>query len=159
MLKNTLLFLIALSTLQFSCEDECDYPECSISLTGTPIVVSANVSGGSGTHITPDVIDSTSITTESATVTFKVKRIGKCHVVLGHGHVWSSSNSVPTLGNDNYSDYENNVNFNDEISTVIRDLTPNTRYWVRSWIAIEIQDCSRQRVVFYNDKSTEFTTL
>lgn len=153
-------YILFLIPCLFSCDEECEFSECGTSLAnGAVITVSSNVSGGEGTQITPDIIDTSSITTESATVKFSIKKIGSCHTVIGYGHTWSSIHATPRTGTDTFSDYENNVNFNDEVTTVMRNLTSNTTYWVRSWIAIEGQACdTRKRVVFYNDKVSEFRT-
>lgn len=158
---RNLILLLLITIFLFSCpKEKCNLPDCRIRLgSGSAIVVTENVSGGQGTQITPDEIDQASITARSATVKFTVLRIGGCHKVLGHGHTWSSDNATPKIGIDNFVDYEDGVNFNDEIKTVLRNLQPNTRYWVRSWIAIEEKSCGRERIIFYNDKSLEFKTL
>lgn len=141
-------------------DDGCEVAECSISLgNGSAVTVTNNVSGGQGTQITPDIIDASSITSQSAVVKFTVLKIGRCHEVVGYGHTWSSISATPRIGIDNFIDYENNINFNDEVVTIMNGLLPNTKYWVRSWVAIEAQDCTRERVIFYNDNISEFTTL
>ncbi len=155
-------YMFFLSFLFITCcdDDDCVVPECNTSLgNGSVVTVTSNVSGGQGTQITPDIIDPTDITDQSAVVKFTVLKIGKCHEVVGYGHTWSSSNATPRVGNDEFVDYENNINFNDEVVSIINGLSSNTTYWVRSWIAIEKQDCTRERVIFYNDNISEFTTL
>lgn len=143
-------------------KDSCELPVCTTRVqNGNKLAVSVidNVSGGEGTQITPDIIDVSSITSNAAVVKFTVLKIGGCHRVLGYGHTWSSTSATPRIGVNNFIDYEDNVNFNDEVATIMRNLFPNTKYWVRSWIAIEKQDCTKERVLFYNDSISEFTTL
>lgn len=142
------------------CEEECDVPECNISLAdGAVVTVTSNVSGGGGTQITPDSIDQASVTDQSAVVSNKVLRIGQCHQVLGYGHTWSSTSATPRIGIDEFSDYEDNINFNDEVATIMSGLSSGTTYWVRSWVSIEYQNCTRERIIFYNDNISQFTTL
>lgn len=163
LVKHTLkLLLIIPFVIMASCKEEsdCVVPECGSSISsGTSISVTKNVSGGEGTQISPDSIDAASITSTSAVVKNQIKKIGQCHEVIGYGHTWSSKNASPRIGVDWFVDYQNNVNFNDEVATLMSDLTPGTKYWVRSWIAIEKQNCDRERIVFYNDDISEFTTL
>lgn len=160
--KNIALFIQLLTILiLYSCKkgNDCDVPECNVNLGGSGIVtVTSNVSGGQGTQITPDIIDLSSITQSSAIVKFKVLKIGKCHKVIGYGHTWSSTNGTPTIGTDNFIDYEDNVNFNDEVVTLITNLESNKTYWLRAWIAIEVQNCTQERIVYYNDTVSSFTT-
>lgn len=152
-----LLFVLLFS---FCRNSDCDVTKCKLSLGGeAAVTVTSNVSGGKGTQITPDIIINSSITESSAVVKFSVVRIGSCHEVVGYGHTWSSSSATPRIGLDEFIDYEVDVNFNDEIITIMNGLTPNTKYWTRSWIAIEIHDCERKRIIYYNDKISEFTTL
>lgn len=154
--------ILFLPLLVASCKDDndCDVPECSVNLSdGAVVTVTSGVSGGQGTQITPDVIDSGSITETSAVVRYTVLKIGRCHQVIGYGHTWSSTHATPRVGVDEFVDYEGGVNFNDEVVTVMNQLQPQTQYWVRSWIAIEAQDCTRERIIFYNDNISEFTTL
>lgn len=159
-LFGALLIFAFLLLTSCSKDDDCDVAECSISLgNGSVVTVTSNVSGGEGTQITPDIIDPSSITDQSAVVKFTVLKIGRCHEVVGYGHTWSAVRGTPRIGIDNFVDYENNINFNDEVVTIMNGLLPETRYWVRSWIAIEKQDCTQERVIFYNDNISEFTTL
>jgi len=163
--KKTIHLITAMLLLSFlfiTCcdDDDCVVPECNVSLgNGSVVTVTSNVSGGQGTQITPDIIDSSDITDQSAVVKFTVLKIGRCHQVVGYGHAWSSSSATPRIGIDDFVDYEDNINFNDEVVTILNGLSSNTTYWVRSWIAIEKQDCTRERVIFYNDNISEFTTL
>jgi hypothetical protein len=163
MKKLNLIYLLIFLVIPFSCKKkECDLPSCSsISSNGNKVVftVTGNVSGGNGTQIRADSIDMSSITNHSALVTFQIVKIGKCHKVLGYGHVWSSLRATPVIGDDNFADYGTTVNFGDNATTLITDLKPNTTYWVRSWIAVEKNDCNRERKVFYNDQISTFTTL
>ena len=155
------LFIISV-VINASCKEksDCVVPECGASISnGTSISVTKGVSGGGGTQISPDSIDAASITSTSAVVKNQIKKIGQCHEVIGYGHTWSSANASPRIGVDWFVDYQNNVNFNDEVVTLMSDLTPDTKYFVRSWIAIEKQNCDRERIVFYNDDISEFTTL
>ncbi len=141
----------------YSC-DECKYEECSVSISGRSVTVTANVSGSGGTQITPD--STLSISNSSAEVIFKVLRVGSCHKVLGYGHVWSSTYATPNLDNARFVDYGENVNFGDQVKTNMNNLLPSTKYYVRGWIAIEKQDCDiKEREIFYNDNISEFTTL
>lgn len=158
-----LIFPITLFALFiiFSCkkENDCDVPECSVNLGSSGVVtVTSNVSGGQGTQITPDIVDNTSITETSGTVKFTVLKVGKCHKVVGYGHTWSSVNATPAIGIDSFSDFEDNVNFNDEVVTLMNNLESKKKYWVRSWIAVEVQNCTRERIVYYNDNISSFTT-
>ena len=155
-----LMFVFSFLFLTSCNNDDCVIPECRTNLdNNTIVVVTGDVSGGEGTQITPDIIDSLSITNQSAVVKFSVLKLGRCHKVLGYGHTWSSNSGTPIIGSDNFVDYENNINFNDEVVTLMNGLSPQTKYWVRSWIAIEKQDCGLERIIFYNDKISEFTTL
>ncbi|MEM7104959.1 MAG: hypothetical protein AAF502_17615 [Bacteroidota bacterium] len=156
-----IIFIIGLLSFSTACKkNDCVIPECRITLgNGSAVTVTNNVSGGQGTQITPDIIDPSSITSSSATIKFNVHRIGVCHVVIGYGHTWSSTNGTPRIGTDDFSDYGSNVNFGDEVLTSMNNLTSNTKYWVRSWIAIEVQDCTIERIIYYNDDVSDFTTL
>jgi len=156
-----LLFSLAAVLLLFSgCPgDECNLPDCRTILNGgPPIVVTESVSGGQGTQITPDIVDTASVTANSAAVSFTILRIGGCHDLIGHGHVWSSNVATPTLGRGFSADYGDNANFNDRVITIMEDLAPGTTYYVRSFIAIENRTCDMERIIFYNDVATEFTT-
>lgn len=151
-----IVFIVLLSALfNYSC-NKCEVKECNSSVSGRQVTVTANVSGGGGTQITPDSISE--VTSQSAKVSYVVLREGGCHKILGYGHVWSAVDATPTLENGSFSDYGDNVNFNDQVKTSIIGLLPATKYYVRSWVAIEISDCDRNREVMYNDRISEFTT-
>lgn len=154
-----LVSLILLTSISCT-KDGCELPDCTVRIrNGSTITITGNVSGGEGTQITADSIDSSSITSNAAVIKFTVLKIGGCHKVMGYGHTWSSTSATPRIGTDNFVDYEDNINFNDEVSTIMRNLFPKTKYWVRSWIAIEKKDCTQERVIFYNDFISEFRTL
>lgn len=155
-----LLFIGAL--ILSSCECECKMDECRINALGKPITIYSNVSGGQGTHITPDTI--WKVLNTSATVNLTIKRIGRCHKVLGFGHVWSRQ-EVPLLDFDKFTDF-GSINAEDfkediKIGSILMDLTPKTNYYVRSWVAVDVSnvDCTVERTVYYNDVILKFTTL
>ena len=140
--------------------DDCEVPDCRVNLSGRQFeILEESLSGGSGTQFTPDRVVPGSITNSSAQIEFTVKQIGGCHDVVGYGHVWSAVNANPLVGRDIWTDYGTNVNFNDVVRTNMLLLAPNTTYFVRSWVTIEIQDCEARRETYYNDMVTEITTL
>ncbi|MEM1123965.1 MAG: hypothetical protein AAGJ18_26240 [Bacteroidota bacterium] len=153
----SLLFFTTIACSKDS--EECNPATCKVRIgNGESVSAIKNVSGGEGTHITADVINQSDITERSALVEFKVLRIGGCHQVIGYGHTWSAINATPKIGIDYFTDYGDNINFNDEVATLMTNLRPNTKYWVRSWIAVEKLDCTQERVIFYNDTISAFTT-
>lgn len=154
------IYLLLLTIISCNKEEGCELPNCKVKISnGSELEVTENVSGEDGTHITANIIDESNITNNSASVKFTVLRIGGCHKVIGYGHTWSATNATPRIGIDYFVDYEENINFNDEVATIMRNLLPNTKYWVRSWIVVEIQDCSEKRITYYSDTISTFRTL
>lgn len=130
-------------------------PSCGINLKDQKLTVVSNLnSGEEGTQITPDSIFNINI--ESAQVRNKVLKVGRCHRIIGYGHVWSNTNGTPTIENDIVKDYGTNVNFGDEVNTLMIDLVPNTKYWVRSFVTIENEDSKEQKTL-YNNFISDFT--
>lgn len=160
--KILIFFLIGFVSLGSGCDDECNKPDCRQSLGsgGRLRVLDANeFSGEEGTLITNNVLDSLSVTSESAVVRYTFYKISNCHLVIGYGHTWSSVRATPTVEFDNFTDYETNVNFNDEVVSLLGNLNAATKYWVRSWVAVESNDCFEDRKILYSDEVLEFTTL
>jgi hypothetical protein len=153
-IKIVLIIMLG-AVLNYSC-DECEVKECKTTISGRQVTVTANVSGGGGTQITPDSISE--VTSQSAKIAYVILREGACHKIIGYGHVSSATDATPTLENSTFSDYGDNVNFNDQVKTTMNGLLPATRYFVRSWVAIEISDCDKTREIMYNDAISEFTT-
>ena len=124
--------------------------------------MTSNVSGQEGTQITPDQIIESSITSNSALVSTTLLKIGKCHNLLGYGHVWSFDDATPSLSSLSDFDFTDNgvnANFNDDFSSNMLSLMSNTKYYVRAWVAVENADDPNDRILFYSDKISSFETL
>lgn len=154
----SLLFVLLYSA---SCnpDSDCLVPECEKSVVTSITVVSPDDnSGGDGTLITADLLDSSSITANSATIEFTIKKVGQCHKVIGFGHTWSSTNGTPRIDIDNFSDYGEVVTINNKAKTYMNNLSPGTDYFVRNWIAIEKIDCTIERKIYYGNNIITFRT-
>ena len=158
-----LVLIILNFILVSSCNCDCENEDCRVNIAGKPITVVSNVTGKSGTYISPDSVYN--IQQTSALVDLKIVSISPCHEILGFGHTWSEFNSTPTLDFSSYVDYgeinKDNFTSNYIITSLLRDLSPNTNYYVRSWLAVDVsyQDCSVERIIFYSDDVKKFKTL
>lgn len=151
------LFLLSSCSL-FNNSDDDDVESCAVNVSNTSIVVTDNVSGEEGTQITPDEIITSSITTNSAEVSFRVLKVGSCHEIIDYGHTWSNNIATPTVEVAEKSSYGSNVNFGDEVRTVMNDLTPNQLYYVRGYVTIRSLNGENQVKTLYNDNISTFMT-
>ena len=151
---------LSISIFSSSCSWDCDFEPCEgVTVSSITVVSPSDYSGGNGTLITADTLDLSSITENSATIEFTIKKVATCHKVVGYGHTWSSTSATPRLGVDHFSDYGEVVTVNNKAKTFMTDLTSDTQYFVRSWIALEKQDCVRERIIYYSNDITSFKTL
>ena len=159
-MKNFIkLGLVVISLVCFSCkEDGLMLDSCIVNVANSSITITSNISGEEGTQITPDDINQSSITTNSAEISFKVHKVGECHEVVDYGHVWSLEFATPTVENANQSNYGSNVNFGDEVKTLMNNLSPNRKYYVRGYVKVRgLEDNSTKTL--YNDNISSFTTI
>jgi hypothetical protein len=139
-------------------DDEPVQGSCRVNVANSSITVTANVSGEEGTQITPDIIEQSSITAYKAEISFTVHKVGKCHEVIDYGHVWSRLQATPTKENAAQSNYGSNVNFGDQVSTLMYNLTPNRKYYVRGYVTIRSLEDNTEKTLYNNNIST-FTTI
>lgn len=157
-MREQFLFCSFFLILFCACKTEPPQSTCRVNVANSSITISTNVSGGEGTHISPDIIDESSIQQESAEISFIVHRIGQCHEVVSYGHVWSDEFATPTVLNSDQSSYGSQVNFGDEVRTLMDFLYPNTKYFVRAYITIIGLEDGVEKTL-YNDQISSFTTL
>ncbi len=157
-----LLLLLGFLIILPACPTTTDPEEesCKVNVANSTITVSSNsdVSGEEGTHITPDIILSSSITSNEAEVGFTVHKVGNCHEIIDYGHVWSNEFATPTVENASQSNFGSNVNFHDEVKTLMTDLIGNRKYYVRAYVKVIDLDQGNEKVL-YNDIISSFTTL
>lgn len=113
-----------------------------------------NNGGTNGTYISLDSLYS--VTTTSANCRTSILRIGSSHNILGYGHVWSKDYATPTLENSDHTDYgviTTPVTF----ISYVKELTGDSKYYLRTWIAIEDKNTSYRQVV-YSKEILEFKT-
>lgn len=142
----------------FSCTDDEPVQSCRVNVVNSSITVTANVSGEEGTQITPDIIETSSITFNSAEISFTVHKVGRCHEVVDYGHVWSKEYATPTKENANQSNYGSNVNFGDEVRTLMLNLPVKSKIYVRGYVTIRSLEDYTEKTLYNNNIST-FTTL
>ncbi|MCC6448847.1 MAG: hypothetical protein IT215_09220 [Chitinophagaceae bacterium] len=164
---NKIFILITLFWLIifYSCDCECENEDCRVDVNNQTIQVVSNVQGRRGTYISPDSI--LNITRTGAIVTLKIFSISPCHNIIGYGHIWSTSPNATfesLIRDFNYKDYgeidKSIFDKNLSIGSYMTNLLPNTVYYVKSWIVIDVThlDCSIERQIIYNNE-IKFRTL